>query len=314
MWRVKKRTRFGIVSEEDFGSGHIVFEAKTSGTSRVIFKNNKTLKRAVLQLDYILPAIAKDLINENNFKFIVKDKVLKFEVTRQNVIIDYDIPNKECDIQIKDFNNAFKFFDLLEDQKENHGKIEVEFSFPGSQKRYKANLGSELTIEEDFLDEISLTKNFLSLIDDLGIDSKLNQILDYMLENRHIINFIGDLLNRKEKSLNIKFKPNENEDLLNSNYIVSLVAVGSFGSTYFAYSTYMKGRFKRNDISENEYVIEFDADDIKLMSNDLFENTKFEEVKTKLESFNSRSVQFLESSFSEEVLDLGFMQKLNPEH
>ncbi len=305
---IKKESRFGIVKEFDLGSGFLNVESKPTGKCELVIKNLKTLKKCSLSLDYHFPAIDKSLINETNFKFLLKDEIIEIEMKLKSFNFNYEIPVERKDLNSYLFKNTFKFVEIFEDVKQNGGQLELEINVLESDKTFKVQLGDDYNVTNDFIEEISLIKNSVMVIDDLGLDLKMGEVLEYFYRNKDKFTLVSDLLKKKKNSLKIVYEPNSNSELENKKYVVSLVISGDLGKYIYAYSLYMKGVFKKNLIDRNKFEIVLITNDIGIITRELINKGDKKVMKKTLDTIKNDTHNYIERNFNEDFLDAGILQ------
>lgn len=221
---------------------------------------------------------------------------------------NYEIPVERKDLNSYLFKNTFKFVEIFEDVKQNGGQLELEINVLESDKTFKVQLGDDYNMTNDFIEEISLIKNSVMVIDDLGLDLKMGEVLEYFYRNKDKFTLVSDLLKKKKNSLKIVYEPNSNSELENKKYVVSLVISGDLGKYIYAYSLYMKGVFKKNLLDRNEFEIVLITNDIGIITRELINKGDKKVMKRTLDTIKNDTHNYIARNFNEDFLDAGILQ------
>lgn len=299
-----KSKRFGIKSSnEKLQLTNIFIEIEPTGACTLSLRNLKTNEKETLILDYYLPNnLAKGVLNSTNYRFVLKDSVLDFEISKDSLQFNFSIPSQEKNIPLKEYQNLVKFLRMIKSSKESNSKLKLEMKEKESFKTISLTLNEFDELDSSFLEDYALLNNCLEIENHFMMDLSSENMFNRFYKHKDKINLVAGLLRGEKRVFKFEGEFDNRQTWVKETIVVPFTIQVIFGDFVTNFGFYAKDKINE-ERQGSIYKYKFESKNMHFVCSSCEPLSKSKKIKDYTLKVNSDVREFLEKNFDERIIE-----------
>lgn len=303
------KKRFGRYNEgEDLGPGKILFNVNPTGKCHLTMVDDKAKNKETLELDYYMPAVVKGLLNEDNFKFIMRDKFLELTYTKQGCNFTFSLPEGDELFDIRDCENLIKCANMIKSAHKSKERIKMKMTGLKNKKKFSYTLDRVSDLGSDFFKDTELLKNALIIGRYFGIDKPQKNLLSHLFGQREKINMIAELFDNKDKVIGLQGVFDQLEEWADKRVIIPLTLACMYGDYRICIGIIVRDKFKVNEVAGANYEYILESKNYELLACDYVLNSDDISDRDFILGVYDTLKEKASNLYDEKIIELGFLE------